>query len=126
MDHCLLVSMLHCLTDFDEELQALGGGQVILVAVVRDGNTAHQFHDEVRPTGLGRAAVQHPRDIRMVHQRQSLALSFKARDHLAGVHSRFDNLERYLSLYRLLLFGHINDPETALADLRSEENTSEL
>ena len=48
------------LADLDEQLQPLAGGQVVLVAVVGDLDAPHQFHDEERPAGLGRAGVEHP------------------------------------------------------------------
>src|SRR6266566_3155699 len=117
MDHCLLMRVLHRLTDIDKESQALGSWQVVLVAVVRDGNTAHQFHDEIRPTGLCCAAVQHPGDVEMVHQGQGLALSLEPGDDFARVHPWPDDLEGDLALHRLLLIGHIDHAETALADL---------
>ena len=43
----------------------------------------NQFHDEIRPA-IGRCAgVQHFGNIGMVHERQRLALGFKAGQHLA-------------------------------------------
>ena len=44
------------------------------VAILGDGDALDQFHDEVGPAALGRAAVQHLGDMGMVHQGQGLPL----------------------------------------------------
>ena len=73
-----------------------------LVAVVGDRHAADQFHDEVRPAGVGRAGVEHLGDVRVVHQGQGLPLGLEPGDHLPGVHARLDDLQRDLAADRLL------------------------
>src|SRR5205807_10536495 len=53
----------------------------------------------------------------MIHQRQRLPLRLKAADDLPAVHSRLEDLERHLAADRLLLLGHEDPAEAALADL---------
>ncbi len=109
--------VLHRLADLDEKRQPLGSRELGLVTIVGDGNPAHQFHDKVRPLRVGRAAVQYPGDVGMVHQGQRLSLSLESGDDFARVHARLDDLERHLALHRFLLLGHINDTEPALTNL---------
>ena len=58
--------------------------------------------------------------LRMVHHRQRLPLGFEAGDHLPGVHSRFDDLERDPAFHGFGLFGHVDRPHAAFADLLKE------
>ena len=53
----------------------------------------------------------------MVHQRQRLSLGLEAPDHLAGVHPRFDDLQRHRALNGPRLLGHEHDAHPAFADL---------
>ncbi len=47
------------------------------VRVARDRLAVHVFHDEVRHAGVGEAAVDQPRDIRMVEAREHAALALE-------------------------------------------------
>ena len=58
----------------------LNRGQIVLIAVVRDGNAAHQFHHEIGPAGVGGAGVEDFGDVGVVHHRQGLPLGFEAGD----------------------------------------------
>ena len=53
----------------------------------------------------------------MVHQRQRLALGFEPGDDRFGVHPQLDDLQRNPPPDGLLLFGHIDHPAAAFADL---------
>jgi hypothetical protein len=53
----------------------------------------------------------------MVHHRQGLAFGLEAGDHLLGVHTRLDELQRHAPPHRLDLLGHINHAATSFADL---------
>ena len=76
----------------------------------------HQLHHEVRPAGLGGAGVEHLGDVRVVHHRQRLPLGLEAGDDLLGVQPRLDDLQRDLAADGVLLLGHVDDAEPALAD----------
>ena len=84
---------------------------------VSDGSAADEFHHEVRPARVGRAAVKYLRNVGMIHQRQRLPLGLKPSHHLAGIHARLDDLQRHLAANRLLLLGHEHDAEAAFANL---------
>ena len=90
---------------------------MFFVAVLRDRHALDQLHDEVGPAGVGRARIEHPGDVRMVHHRQGLPLGLEAGDHLPRVHARLDDLERDRPLDRLGLLGHEDDAHAAFADL---------
>jgi len=48
MNDALLMRMLDGLTDLREKVQPIFSGKIMLIAVVGDFDTAHEFHDEVR------------------------------------------------------------------------------
>ena len=89
---------------------------MVLIAVIGDPDAAHQFHHEIRPTGVGRPRIEHAGDVGMVHQGQRLAFRFETRNDTFGVHSQLDDFEGHASADRFLLFGHVDDAATALAD----------
>jgi len=68
-----------------------------------------------RPVSV--AAVEHTRDIRMLHERQRLPLGFESGEDLLGVHAQLDDFKRHATANRLLLLRHVNDAAAALADL---------
>ncbi len=53
----------------------------------------------------------------MVHHRQRLPLRLEPGDDLLGVHAQLDHLEGHFAADRLLLFGDIDHPAAAFADL---------
>ena len=58
------------------------GVEPVLVAVRGDRHALDQFHDEVRPAVGGGAGVEHPGDVRVVHQGQGLPLGLEPGQHL--------------------------------------------
>ena len=116
MDDALLMRMLDGLANLDEQVQALGQGALVVFAVIGDPNAAHQLHHEVGSAGAGGAGVEHPGDLGMIHQRQGLALGFKAGNDCLGVHPELDNFERHAAAHRLLLLGQVHHSHTARAN----------
>ena len=55
--------------------------------------------------------------MRVLHQRQGLALGLEAHDDFLGVHAELDDLQRHLALHRLGLLGHPDRPHPADTDL---------
>ena len=117
MNDALLMRVLNGLANLREELQAILGGEMVLVAILGDAHAAHEFHDEVGTPRLRRARVEHARDVRMLHHRQRLPLGLEAGDDRLRVHAELDDLERDAAAHRLLLLGHVHDAAAALADL---------
>src|SRR6187402_1827898 len=105
------------MTNLGEEPDALRNGEPVIIAVVRDPDSADQFHDEVRASALRGSGIENLRDVRMIHHRQSLALLFESGDDLFGIETWLDDLERYSPAHRSLLVGHPHRAEAALAQL---------
>ena len=116
MDDPLLVRVLDGLANLDEQIEPIFGGEIVLVAVVSDADTAHQFHHEVGPAHIGRARIEHLGNVRMIHHRQRLTLRFEPGDDLLGVHAQLDDLERHATPYWLRLIGHIHHAAATFAD----------
>ena len=117
VDNPLLVGVLDRPADREEEFEPFARRQEMLVAVFGDRDAVDQFHHEVRPPGLGRADIEDPGDVGVIHHRQSLAFGLEPRDHLRGVHAWLDDFERHPAPDRLLLLDHEDGPHAALADL---------
>jgi hypothetical protein len=117
MDNALLMGVLDGLAHLDKEIEPLAGGDMRLIAVVRDPNAAHQFHYEVGAARLGGAGIEHLGDVRVIHHRQCLALRFKACDHRFGVHAQLDNLQGDFAPDWLFLLGQPNCSEPAFAQV---------
>ena len=120
VNEAFLVRVLNGVADLDEEIQPLACGKLLLIAIVGDLYAPHQFHHEIWPASVSRARIEHFGNVRMIHQRQGLALGFEAANDTASVHAELDNFEGDLSADRLLLLGHIDDSAAALADLLKE------
>src|SRR6185369_5646016 len=59
VNDAFLMRVLDGVTNLNEQFQSLVNGQILLIAVICDGNTAHQFHYEVRPSRFRRPGVEH-------------------------------------------------------------------
>jgi hypothetical protein len=125
MDDALLVRMLHCVANQDEELESLPGGALVLIAKGGNGQSTHQFHDKVRPARGGRACIQDTGDIGMVHHRQRLTFGLEPCDDLPGVHAQFNHLEGHAPADGFLLFCQVNHAAAAFADFLKEFVTTD-
>ena len=117
VDDPLLVGVLHRPADLGEQAQPLPDAQPAAVAELGDGDALDQLHDEVRPAAVGAAGVEHPGDVRVLHEGQRLPLRLEPVQHGAGVHPRLDRLQGHPPADRVPLLGHEDDPHSALADL---------
>ena len=120
VDDPLLVGVLHRRADQAEQGQPLGHGQAVLVAILGDRHPLDQVHHEERPPLAGRAGVEHPGDVGVVHDGQGLALRVEPGQDVAGVHPRLDQLERDHPLDRLDLLGQVDAAHPPLADQLAE------
>jgi hypothetical protein len=114
VEHAALVGVMNGVAHLEEKLEPFPDGGAALVAVAGDGQAAHEFHDEVGPAQAGGASVENTRNVRMVHQRERLALGLEPRDDPAGVHARLDDLEGHGAPHRRKLFGLVHDAEASL------------
>ena len=116
VDHALLVGVVHCSTDADEELDALADAERALVAVTCERRSLDEVHREKRPPVAGGTGIEHAGKARVVHPRQHLPFRVEPRQQLPGVHSGFHDLERHRSLHGNELLGAEDDAETAFAE----------
>ena len=117
MNDPLLMGVLDGLADLYEQFQPRLYGQLVLVAILGNWDTANQLHDEIWPARIGRSGIEHSGDIWMVHHRHGLAFGLEAGDNLLGVHPQLDDLQRHAAANRLLLLGHVHDAHAPFADL---------
>jgi hypothetical protein len=114
------VRVLDSLADLNEEFQALAGGVSTRIAVLVNRRPVDQFHHEIGVPGFRAPAVQHVGDTGMIHQCQSLPLSFETSDNLPCVHTGLDNLQRDFAFDGLLLDRHVDYAHATFADLMDE------
>ena len=84
------------------------------------GTPLDELHHEVGPARVGRAGVEDLRDVRVVHQRQRLALRSKRAMTSLRVHAELDDLERDLPADGLALLGQVDGAEAALAEFSND------
>src|SRR4029077_14656915 len=117
MDDSLLVRVLYCVADLNEEFQTSVNRERMSVAIIRDFHTLDQFHHEIRPPTSRCAGIEHVTNTLMIHQRKGLPLRLKPGDHALRVHSRLDNFQRDPPPNRCLLLRHVNHAASALTYL---------
>src|SRR5882724_3667830 len=96
----------------------------MLIAVFRDLYPTHEFHNEIRTTGLSGAAIEYLRNAGMIHQSECLPFRLEPGDNTFSVHARFDDFHRDTTPDRLLLFGHENNAAAPFAYLFQQFVTS--
>ena len=99
-----------------EEFESFRNRQPLMVGVFRDRFAFDVFHDEVRSSGVVGIGVKDFRDVRMIHQRQSLPFGFEAGNDEFRVHAQLDEFQRHFSTDGCSLFGSIDFAHTAGAD----------
>ncbi len=102
------------------EVEAFREAEAVLVAVVGQGDPPDQLHDEERVPRVGRAGVEDPGDVGVVHDRQRLPLGVEPRQHGPRVHPRPDQLEGHLPPDRPDLLGEVDGAHAPLAELLAE------
>ncbi len=65
---------------------------------------------------FGRSRIENLGDVRVVHDRQGLALGFEAGHDFPRIHADLDYFESDAAFDRLFLLGHIDDAEAAFAE----------
>ena len=77
-----------------KELQPLGDGQRLAVAVLVDRLPLDVLHHEIRQAVVGRVAIEQARDVRVVEAREDLPLVAEVTQHGVGIHAALDELDR--------------------------------
>ena len=107
--------VLHCATDLHEEANAFAHREPMSRGVRGDRVADHVLHHDVREPRLGGARVVDVRDVGMIHHRERLLLGSEARDNLARVAARAQNLDRNLAPNGFVLLGEVDGSHAALA-----------
>ena len=79
-----------------------------------------QLHDEERAAVGGRAGVEDPGDVGVLHQGQGLPLRLEAGQDVPRVHPPLDQLQRHLAADRPELLGEVDGAHAPLADLLAD------
>ena len=110
-----------------EELQALGRGQRIRVAVGVNRFALHVLHDEVGQSVIGRSAVDQARDVRMIELRQNLPFIAKPAEDVLGVEPAPNELDRnLLAIFVVRSRGQIDCAQAAPANFADDLVGTEL
>ena len=125
MDDPLLVGVLHTIADLHEESQPILSAQALSVAVLRQRHPFDILHGKKWPAIIARACLVGSGDVRVVHERQGLALGLEASQHLLGVHPPPDELKGHTAPYGGLLFGLPYLAHAALAELLQEPEVAD-
>ena len=116
MDDRLLMRVLHSFTDLDEQFHPFSCRQFVLVAIGRDGQPGDILHHEIGAPVERRARVEHLGDVRVIHQRQRLALGLEPRHHFGAVRAGPCQFDGDPTPHRLLLLRQPNLAHSADAD----------
>src|SRR6185436_17800194 len=85
--------------------------------VICDRLAINKFHHEVRPSVLGRAAVEEARNVRMIERGQNLPLAHETLTHKIRIHPPPDELDGDLLLELIVIpHGFINCTHPAAPD----------
>ena len=113
MDDQVLVRAVHRRAHDLEQPQPLLDAERARIAIDVDRLAVDILHDDVRRAVGGRAAVEQPRDVRMIERRQDLAFELQPALHLARQQPAPHQLDRDLLLE--LLVGALGEEHLAHA-----------
>ncbi len=121
-----LMRMLHGLTDLEEQQQSLSDIEFCVIAILRDPDAVHVFHDEVRTAAAGDSGIEHLGDARMLHQGEHLTLCLEARHDLARVHAGLEEFQGHRAANRRHLLGFPDFAHAAFTQLADEAEGADL
>ena len=98
MNHQPLVGVLNGGADLQEQFEAFGNSEPVVIAVLGKRLTFDQLHYEVRYSFVSRTAVEQLCDVGMIEAGQDLAFIFEAVKHEAGVLPGAHEFERDILL----------------------------
>ena len=103
---------------FEEEHDALRQRQLRAIAVLRDRQSLDERHREPRLAVIGRARIDDPLDVRVVHAREHLPLEVEAFAKVLRGKSRTHHLDGDEATDRMLLHASVDDSGAPLRDHR--------
>ena len=93
MNDAFLMGVLHGVADRNEQMEPLLRREFFVITVLRDRHALDVFHDEKRPAAVGDAGIEHPGDVRMIHDGEGLPLGVESGQNVAAVHAGLDQLD---------------------------------
>src|SRR6266446_8311370 len=117
----VLMGIVDGSADVLEESEALGGAELVRVAVGVDRLPLNVLHDEVGERIFGGAAIQQAGDIGMVQAGQDLALTATILDDVFSVLAALDELDGHFFLKGPIgTGGQVHGTHTSLADFSND------
>src|SRR5689334_10890104 len=102
-------------TDIPEQLQARPERDSL--SVIEQRLAFDILHDEVGQPVVGRSAVQHPGDVRMIEAAENTTLAAESFDHLVRIHAAFDEFQRdRLLVYIIFSNGQVDRTHTTASE----------
>ena len=118
MDDQIPVRVGHRAAHDQEHAQPIGERQLVPVAVAVDGLALDELHHDVGRAVVGRAAVEEPRDVRMLEAGEDLPLPPEVADRVVAGAADRDDLDRDpLAVLIVGARGQIDDAHPAVAEL---------
>src|SRR5262245_35636953 len=106
MRDALLMRVLDCLANRNEQCQTLFKTQFVGITILSDWNAIDQFHDKERLSASCGPGIENSGYVLMVHHGQRLPLGLKTGNDLATIEALLDDLQRDAPTNRSLLFSH--------------------
>jgi hypothetical protein len=120
MDHAFAMRMLHSAANLDKQRQPFRQGRAAPVACDGDGKTIQVLHYEVGTALGGCARIVQSGDIRVLHERQSLAFGFETPQDRSAFQTRLQHLQSHFAVHRIRLYREVDDAHAAFTDLAND------
>src|SRR5208282_997550 len=120
MNDRFLVRVLHAVAGLDEEVETLPDVELVLIAILRDRQPWHIFHDEVRLTLRREAGPEYLGDEGVIHDSERLPLRLEPMHDRLVVHARLDEFQGHGPAHRCGLLSEPHLPHTAFAEFADE------
>ena len=118
VDDQVLVGEVDGGTDLGEELEALGDGEALLVAVEIDGPALDVLHHEVGQPLFRRASVQDARDVGVIEAGEDAPFVVESPEDFLAIHSPGNDFEGdRMAVFRIVPFGEVDGSHAAAAEL---------
>ena len=121
VDDQVLVRVLHRRGQLQEEVEPRVGVEFAAIGVVDQRRAVDILHHQVGPSVGGGAAVEQPRDVRVVESGEDLPLGAEAADDRIGVHPPLEDLQRHPLVEGVVVaHGQEHRAHAALSQLADE------
>lgn len=107
--------------DVEEEAEALGGGETVVLAVVGEAEAVDVFHDDVGVAVGGVAAVEEAGDVGVLEAGEGLAFAEEAVEDEVGVEAAADEFDGDLGVVVVVVaFGEVDGAHATAAEFAED------